>query len=383
MAGWIDDSDLLDFLSPIVKPWYDSLIKPEETQKTVLEGLVRTYAKTGYGSAHGASDVKNIDDFQRSFPVIGYEGLSPYLAKVREGDCQALLPEPVVRWVMTRGTTGCSKVIPATETHLSHILLLGARGIVNFAIRKKDLEVLKGCVLNLNFPSEVSTLRTSKGEEHYGYSSGTYARLNPTLGRTGLLPRQEEIDALGGGITNKDWEKRFELVYQRSKDEQVKSVMGVTPVITAFARYIKKRHNILPKDLWKMKAMFCTSVPKIQVDYAPYMRRLYGDAAMVEMYTATEGVFAQQLDDHPYVSPNYDTYLFEVSTRRGIKPLYGLKSGEWGRLIVSGPLFPRYDIGDLIESVGKGYFRVFGRASGKVILEHYIFNIFTGRIFRA
>ena len=88
--------------------------------------------------------------------------------------------------------------------------------------------------------------------------------------------------------------------------------MGVAPVITSFARHVKQRHGKLPKEFWRIGAFFCTSVPKIHWKYAPILRYFYGEAPVVEMYTATEGVFAQQLDDLPYVSPNYDTYFFEV-----------------------------------------------------------------------
>lgn len=376
-------SGSLDFLSPIVEPWYESLSRPEAAQADILRRLVEGYAKTSYGTVYGASSVGDLGDFQSKFPIVTYRDLQPYLDRVREGEYSALLPEPVVRWVMTRGSTGAPKIIPATETHLSQILTLGARGMVNFAIRRKDQNVLMGYVLNLNFPSEVGSLRTGGGDEPYGYSSGTYAKLNPSLGETGLLPRQEEIDALGGRIAKADWERRFELVYQKAKGEPVRSVMGVTPVITAFAKYIDKKHGVLPKDLWNMRALFCTSVAKIQVNYAPYLQKLYGKVPVVELYTATEGVFAQQLDDNPYVSPNYDAYLFEVTTRGGVKTLYDLKKGEWGRLVISGPLFPRYDMGDLIESLGKGYFRIIGRARAQAYLEHYLFNLMTGRFFRA
>ena len=149
---------------------------------------------------------------------------------------------------MTRGTTGISKLIPATKTHLSQILSVGARGIINFALRKNP-EVLQGEVLNLNFPSEVGVTNTPNCAMPYGYSSGTYAKFNPELGPARLVPRQEEIDSLGGGVTNRDWESRFELVYQRAKEREIGSLMGVAPVITAFARYVKKKHNALPKDL--------------------------------------------------------------------------------------------------------------------------------------
>ena len=156
--------------------------------------------------------------------------------------------------------------------------------------------------------------------------------------------------------------------------------MGVTPVITGFARYLRGMHGILPKQLWRMRGLFCTSVAKIQTKYAPMLRHQYGESApLVEMYTATEGVFAQQIDDRPYVSPNYDGFLFEVKDRRGrVKLLHEMEQHDWGRIIISGPLFPRYDIGDMVESVGKNCFRVFGRAGRATTLEHLLFELLTG-----
>jgi hypothetical protein len=372
-------SILEDFASALVEPWYEALANPGQAQVDALKELLKGYAKTTYGSEYGAKDVGSLFDFQRAFPIAKYQDLKPYLERVKQGSYSALLPEPAVRWVMTRGTTGTSKMIPATQTHLAQVLTLGARGIVNFALKRKDFAVLTGRVLNLNFPSEVAVLCTDKGEEPYGYSSGTYAKLNPALGEARLVPRQEEIDSLGCGIRKDDWEARFELVYHKAKGEDVKSVMGVAPIMTEFARYVHKKHGVYPKEVWKMKGLFPTSVAKIQTNYAPQMKKMYGDVPVVELYTATEGVFAQQLDDHPYVCPNYDSYFFEVKTRGGLKMLHEMERGEWGRVIVSTPNLPRYDIGDLIEAEGKGYFRVIGRANLRVASEHVLFNLMTLR----
>jgi hypothetical protein len=155
--------------------------------------------------------------------------------------------------------------------------------------------------------------------------------------------------------------------------------MGVTPVIAQFARCLRSRHGVLPKQLRKMRGLFCTSVAKIQTKYTPIRKRQYGESSpLVEMYTATEGVFAQQIDGRPYVSPNYDAFLFEVKTSRGrVKLLHEMEKNEWGRMVVSGPLFPRYDIGDMVESLGKNYFRVFGRAGRLTTLEHLLFEFVT------
>jgi phenylacetate-coenzyme A ligase PaaK-like adenylate-forming protein len=297
---------------------------------------------------------------------------------VKQGNYKAFLPEPAECWVMTRGSTGNSKVLPATRTHLDQIFSCGARALINYAVRTKDFEVFMGVILNLNFPSSVFKMNQEGKEVTYGYSSGTYARLNPMFDRVSLLPRQEEIDKLGSGIGRKDLDKRFELAYQMARDQNVTATMGVTPVILSFAKYVKRVHGKTPAELWKPKALFCTSVRKIQYKYAPVLRKYYGDVPVVEMYTATEGVFGQQLDDLPYVTPNYDAYLFEVATGRGVKMLHELKRGEWGSLVVSSCMFPRYEIGDLVEAAGKNYFRVFGRKNALTFMEHRLYRAFLG-----
>ncbi len=370
----------VDILKQIVKPWHESLKNPAEAQQQILKKLLEGYAKTDYGKKHSANEIKAGQMFRAKFPTINYSGLRPYLEEVKAGNYVTILPENPLCWVMTRGSTGNSKVLPVTKTHIEHIFWCGARAITNYALRKNNIDVLSGKILNLNFPSAVTSLDSDGKKITYGYSSGTYAKLNPILNQVSLLPRQEEIDELGSGITRTDWEKRFELVYQRAIDQPVVATIGVTPVILSFAKYIMRKHKKQPKDLWKFEVLVCTSVRKIQFKYGPILRKYFGEVPIVEMYSATEGAFAQQLDDLPYVSPNYDTYYLEVKTGKETKMLHELERGEWGRLIISSCLFPRYDIGDMIEAMGNNYFRVFGRATRRTILEHKLYRLFFGWI---
>lgn len=373
-----DEDSINSILQPYVQPWYDSIAEPHKAQMQVLSELLQKYAQTDYGASHNAAKIGSISEYQANFPIINYAELLPHLSAVRERNYKAFLCEPPQCWVMTRGSTGNSKVLPATQTHLKQIYSCGARGLINFAVKKKSYDVFLGVILNLNFPSSVHTMTVDGHEVSYGYSSGTYARLNPMFDRVSLLPRQEDIDKLGSGIGRRDWQQRFELVYQTAKDQNVTAAMGVTPVILSFARYIKRKYGKAPADIWKPKALFCTSVRKIQFKYGPILKKYYGDVPIIEMYTATEGVFGQQLDDLPYITPNYDAYLFEVATGKGVKLLHELKRGEWGRLIVSSCMLPRYDMGDLIEAAGKNYFRVFGRNTALTVLEHRLYRAFLG-----
>ena len=302
--------------------------------------------------------------------------LNPYLSEVMKGNYASLLPEPLACWVMTRGSTGPAKVLPATKTHIEQILTCGSRALINHAFRTKDYELLDGKILNLNFPSNVHTITTNGLDMTYGYSSGTYARLIPALEQVQLLPKQEDIDSLGPGIGTRDWEKRFELAYQQALNANLTATMGVTPVILSFAKYVERKHGKKPKDLWNLKAMFCTSVKKIQFKYAPTLKKRFGQVPVVEIYSATEGVFGQQIDELPYVTPNYDKYLFEVKIGQGTKMLHELRRGEWGELVVSSCMFPRYAIGDMIEAAGKNYFRIFGRRNTQTLLEHRLHRLF-------
>jgi hypothetical protein len=375
-----DENTINAILKPFIQPWYDSLENPQKAQEQALKELLPKYSATEYGISHNAAKIGSIGDYQDNFPIINYRGLFPYLNAVRERSYKAFLSEPPQCWVMTRGSTGKSKVLPATQAHLKQIYDCGARAIINYAVKKSNYEVFLGVILNLNFPSAVRTMNVEGKTVTYGYSSGTYARLNPMFDRVSLLPRQEQIDALGSGIGRRDWEKRFDLAYELAKDQNVTATMGVTPVILGFARYLTRKYGKKPRDLWKPQALFCTSVRKIHFKYGPILKKYFGDVPIVEMYTATEGVFGQQLDDLPYITPNYDAYLFEVATGKGVKMLHDLKRGEWGRLIVSSCMLPRYDIGDMIEAAGKNYFRVFGRRNTLTLLEHRLYRAFLGRL---
>ena len=361
-----------------LEAWDEGLKDPQAAQKKVLRDLLEGYSKTEYGRNYGASEASTIEEYRKRFPKVTNTDLQPWFERVRTEGHGVFLDEEPITWVMTRGTTGQSKVVPVTPRHLQDLIRCGSRGVLNFAMRNGGIPLLAGGVLNLQFPSNMRVLTHGGKEVVYGFSSGTYAKLNPMMAGLGLVPRQEEIDVLQTDLTPEGWEKRYEFIYQKAKERDVVSIIGVAPVQTGFARYVKKKHNIYPRDLWKLKVIYSTSVAKIQQNYAPKLRTMYGDVPVVEMYTATEGAFAQQKDDLPYVSPNYDAYLFEVETRSGVKMLHEMERGEWGRIIISTAMLPRYRQGDLIEAMGKNYFRVFGRDKWSVVLEHRLWKIFVG-----
>jgi hypothetical protein len=234
------------------------------------------------------------------------------------------------------------------------------------------LDAIGGFSLNLNYPSVMGTMEAGGRQVPYGFSSGIYVRHAAEATPVEILPPQEEIDDLGGGSTPEAWQRRFEMIYQRTKDAPITMCAGICPSIIEFGHFLHRRHKVLPRELWQMRAIAATSVPGIHTRHKPALRALYGQVDVVEMYIATEGTFAQQRDERQLLVPNLDLYVFEVLLRGGqVKMLHEMQPGEYGSLIVSTPVLPRYRIGDLVRAFDPPYFRCIGREGPLTRLRYW------------
>jgi hypothetical protein len=357
MAG----SDPQAMLNALLQPWHDAVDDPAKAQQETLGRLLEGYTQTDYGAQHSAAQIATVEGYRRAFPVTTYEDYRPLIQRVMAGEISLLLNEEPVGWAITRGTTkGESKFIPMTPTDLRMRISAG-RAMMNYVVSSGRYDLFEGVNLNLNFPSVVGTVQVGDREVEYGYSSGIYTKYVSAFTPIRSAPTQDEIDALGGGKTTRDWEARFELAYEKCKDENVTLVGGVAPTAILFARYLRRVHSVYPKGLWQTQVMTLGSVPGINTRYQPALKALYGPVAIREIYGATEGMFGQQRDERRAWVPNYDLFFFEVETQSGIKMLHEMRPGEMGNLIVSTPILARYKIGDLILAFRPPYFRCIGR----------------------
>jgi len=373
-----------EFIQVFIELWHKGLADPARTQAQTLEWLVEGYARTVYGQKCGVADLlaladdppRFFDAYRRAFPAVTYDEIKPWIERVIAGEIGALLPEPPVAWAMTRGTTrDTPKRIPITDADLG-IRVAAARGLLNHLLRTDQLDAIGGYSLNLNYPSMVGTMDVAGQETPYGFSSGIYVRHAAEATPVEILPPQEEIDALGGGTTPGAWERRFEMIYQRTKDAPITMCAGVCPSIIQFGHFLHRRHKVLPRQLWDMRVIAAASVPGINTRYKPALRALYGPVDVVEMYIATEGAFAQQRDERRLLVPNYDLYVFEVEVSGGqVKMLHEMRPGEVGSLIVSTPVLPRYRIGDLVRAFDPPYFRCIGRQGRLTRLRYWLDGI--------
>ena len=335
-----------------------SPIRPRAQEIVLARHPRPTSPQTGYGADHGAPGSRRPDAaagggpartgaadliaaYRRAFPVMTYDDYKPLIEAVMAGETRLLLSEEPVGWAITRGTVeGESKFIPMTPTDLRMRVSAG-RAMMAYVAATKRLDLFAGVNLNLNFPSTVGTIRVGDRDLEYGYSSGIYTKHVSKFTPIRSVPAQDEIDALGGGTTRRDWDNRFELAIEKCRSENVTLVGGVCQTALEFGRYLRKRHGVYPKQRWKTQIMTLGSTPGINTRHAAALTAMYGPVAIREIYGATEGMFGQQRDDRKAWVPNYDLFFFEVQTRSGIKMLHEMKPGrDWAAWWCRPPSWP-------------------------------------------
>ena len=344
-----------------LRSWLSSLEEPEEAQARVLEKLLPSYARTSYGREHGLEPDMDIEEYKASVPPRPYEGFRPYIARVLGGDIGALLIEEPMFFGVTSGTTGPPKLIPITEADARTRISVMAKGMARYASYWGDPDVFGAACLAPCLPSRLGEVRIGERAVPYGYISGIYVELISRFTGLSLEAYMEKVNEIGPGTRKNDWEGRFRALLDLLEGLEVRSAMGAAPALWMFARWLRRREKAWPGEKWRIGMVLCAGVPHIWESYAGDLSRMYGGVLM-EAYGATEGMFALRLDEEPYLVPFYDTYLFEVRVGKEVKMLYEMRAGEVGSLVISTPIFPRYEIRDLVVCYADGlYFRIPGR----------------------
>lgn len=91
-----------------------ALRRPAETQRGILRNLLSANSTSAYGMGHGFGEIGNYVEFRKRVPIVDYEDLQPWIARIMRGDQGVLTCEPVTRLLPTSGSAGGRKLIPFT-----------------------------------------------------------------------------------------------------------------------------------------------------------------------------------------------------------------------------------------------------------------------------
>src|SRR4051794_37873714 len=104
----------------LARTFLEQTSRTEEVQRDLLLRRVARHADSQFGRDHHFGEIRTPADFRRRVPVRGYEGIEPYIERVRQGDTGALFGPgtKVLMFAMTSGTTNRPKTTPVTDRSL-------------------------------------------------------------------------------------------------------------------------------------------------------------------------------------------------------------------------------------------------------------------------
>lgn len=94
--------------------------QPRELQDELLNQIITKQRATQFGRDHRFDEIHTLADFRRNLPVSTYDDYEPYIARMRQGQLDALVSDPLLHmFAMSSGTTATRKYIPVTPQYLA------------------------------------------------------------------------------------------------------------------------------------------------------------------------------------------------------------------------------------------------------------------------
>lgn len=342
-------------------------LNPVEYQMKTFHHLVNKAKNTLFGQDHEFFDVKNYEDFKRYVPIRDYEGLAPYIEKIKLGEADILWPGVPAYFAKTSGTTSGTKYIPITRDSIPNHINSARNALLSYVSETGKAQFLDG---NLIFLSG-SPVLTETGGIKTGRLSGMVNHHIPAYLRSNQKPTYE---------TNciEDWEEKLECIIDETITANMTLISGIPPWVQMYFDRIQQRDNRDIKDIFPNFSMFVYG----GVNFEPYRNKLFQSIGKsidsIELYPASEGFLAYQdsqnekgllllLDSGIFFEfiPTKNYYdenpprlcIEEVKLNENYALIINSNAGLWG-----------YSIGDTIKFVSKNPYRII--VTGRI--KHFI-----------
>ncbi len=366
---------LRQFAGRQVRAWDNALAQVRNSQEAILLALLRHSEGTDFGRAHGFSRVRDYEGFARQVPVGDYDSFSPMIERMRAGERNLLVPEPIRYFGNSSGSSnqGKSKFLPIGERQIRFQQRAGSDAFTRYLDWSRDEEIMSGFTLGL-FPP--TTMRRE---------GATFVTSNPALMMTRMPLVTRPVYLPEGDVrTMASYDEKLSVIANRYIDYDVRAVTGTTCWFTLLfekvlaAARARRRSVQNVSQVWpNLRVLFGGGVSA--APYLPVIRDLMGrsDVTLVDTYNATEGgVYASSdFSGAPglLMIPHRGTFFEFVSLAdRGAAdakrvPLWGVECDKPYSIVVttSSGLYA-YELGDIVRFTSLNPLRIefAGRLSG-------------------
>ncbi len=341
--------------------------KPGETQASVFQSIVKKAINTEFGIDHDFKSIRSFQDYQDRVPIRDYEGLSPYINKILQGNSDILWPGKPLYFAKTSGTTSGTKYIPITKDSIPNHINSARNAILSYIHETGKAQFIDGKLIFLSG----SPILDQKAGINTGRLSGIVNHHVPGYLRTNQMPSYE---------TNciEDWEEKLEKIIDETLNQNMTLISGIPPWVQMYFDRIMARTGKPIKDVFPNFSMFIYG----GVNFEPYRAKLFESIGKeidsIETYPASEGFIAYQdsqkeegllmllksgiffefvpADEYFNENPTRLT-IEEVELNKNYAVIINSNAGLWG-----------YSIGDTVKFINRDPYRVL--VTGRI--KHFI-----------
>lgn len=349
-----------------IKKTQDFKLNAEDRQEEQLLAMVRKAEKTLFGRQHNFEEINSVQDFQEKVPVTDYEGLRPFIEKMKKGQRNILWTDTPLYFAKTSGTTSGSKYIPISKEGMPFQLAGAQSALFHYIAKKGNADFVNGKMIFLQGSPEL--------EEVYGIKTG---RLSGIVAHH--IPAYLQKNRLPSWDTNmiEDWETKVNQIAIETEKENMTLISGIPPWLIMYFEKLIDRNGKKITQLFPNLQLIVTG----GVNYEPYrekMKELLGaEVDIIQTFPASEGFFAFQDDytkDGLLLLTNHGIFyefipleeygkpdarrltLKDVELNKDYALILTTNSGLWG-----------YSIGDVVRFISKNPHRIM--VSGRT--KHY------------
>ena len=267
-----------------VKAWASD---PLNTQDRVFNELISKAKGTAFGSDHGFDQINSYEDFKKLVPIRDYEGLKPYVERIRKGEENVLWPDRPLYFAKTSGTTSGAKYIPITSDSMPYQIEAAKEALLMYVAETGNASFVDGKMIFLQGSPEIEEQKGIKT----GRLSGIVAHYVPKYLQRNRLPSWETncID---------DWETKVDAIVEETAGQDMRLISGIPSWVQMYFEKLIERTGKKVGDIFPNFSLFVYG----GVNYEPYrqnMEDLMGRKVdSIELFPASEGFFAYQDVQH-------------------------------------------------------------------------------------
>ena len=261
---------------------------PRLTQLEMFHSLIQQAKYTEWGRKYDYSTISDPDQYRERLPLQDYEGVKPYVQRMRKGEQNLIWPTDIRWFAKSSGTTSDrSKFIPVSREALEDCHYKGGKDLIALHYQQfPESKLYQGMSLVVGGSSNIEQLRTD------AYSGDLSAIIIRNLPLWVEVRRTPVIET----ALLDNWEVKIEKMARETMREDVRCIAGVpswTLVLLKRILEITGKRNIL--EVWPGLELFMHG----GVSFRPYraqFEQLIPSASMnyLESYNASEGHFAVQ-----------------------------------------------------------------------------------------